>query len=750
MRSDLAAAIGVRARSRNANFFASAFAVIAGALLAAPQGDAATLALGLQHACALTETGTAKCWGNNAYRQLGDGTTTDRLTPVDAAVLTVPVTTLAVGGNHACGLTANGGVKCWGYNRFGQLGNGSTAETPSAVDVAGLQSGVAAIAAGRRHSCALTWAGAVKCWGSNERGQLGDGSTTDSALPVDVVGLDAGIVAIAAGGYGSCAITASGTAKCWGDNANGQLGDGTTDEAHAPVDVVGLAGATALAMGEVHACARLGTGELKCWGVNYAGQLGDGTTNDSFVPVGVQALGAPALAVSLGYDHTCALTSAGAVKCWGNNTEGELGDGTYDERHLPTTVQGLAADVTELATTASPSVTCARLSSGELRCWGFGTHGERGDGIPSQRPLAQGVVGLNQGTLAIAVGDLHACALVAGGAVKCWGDGRFGALGDSMWTPRPTPAVVPDIDAAATISAGQGHTCTSTTAGMALCWGEGGSGQLGNGSYGRFSWPVIVTGMETGTAAFALGSRHSCALTDAGGVKCWGDNMYGQLGGGTDIHSAVPVDVKGLATGVAAIAAGDMHTCVVTTVGSVKCWGYNDMGELGDGTTTTRFTPVDVVQLNAPAVALAAGDGYTCALTDAGAVSCWGAGTVALADVASLGSDVVKIFGGTLHACALMRGGGLKCWGDNHYGQLGDGTFIARASPVDVVGLTSGVVSASASLDATCAVTAEGAARCWGDNALGQLGNGEAGYASTPRTVVGTPFMDLLFRNGFD
>lgn len=367
----------------------ASFVVAATALSASFGARAATLGTGLSHSCALAEEGSVKCWGDNSYHQLGDGTTTGRLVPVDVTALAVPVTTIAVGGNHTCGLTATGGIVCWGANQYGQLGDGTAAETSAAVEVVGLQANVLAIAAGRRHSCALTSAGAVKCWGFNEKGQLGDGGTTDSPLPVDVVGLQSGVVAIAAGGYGTCAVTSAGAAKCWGDNTYGQLGDGTTNQAHAPVDVVGLGtGVAEVSISETHACARSSGGALKCWGTT---PLGDGTENDSAIPVDVQAFGGEAIAVSAGFWHTCALADTGFVKCWGYNDEGDLGDGSQDTRLVPTLTQGLQSGVTDLYT--SYTHTCARLQSNELRCWGFGTSGQLGNGEAGYAITPQSVVG---------------------------------------------------------------------------------------------------------------------------------------------------------------------------------------------------------------------------------------------------------------------------------------------------------------------------------------------------------------------
>jgi alpha-tubulin suppressor-like RCC1 family protein len=277
------------------------------------------------HTCALLSDGTAKCWGRNVNGQLGDGTRTDRVTPVAVLDLTAAVA-IRVGGDHTCALLSDGTAKCWGYNGGGRLGDGSTSDSSVPVVVSGLSNAVAIIPGGY-HTCALLSDGTVKCWGSNDSGQIGDGTTTNRYTPVSVSNLT-GAVTIAVGERHSCVLLSDGIAKCWGNNENGRLGDGTTTNSSIPVSVSNLTSAVAIATGKYSTCALLSDGTAKCWGYNGYGQLGDGTSTDRYIPVSVSNL-TSAVAIGIGYSHSCALLSDGTAKCWGYNGYGQLGDGDY-------------------------------------------------------------------------------------------------------------------------------------------------------------------------------------------------------------------------------------------------------------------------------------------------------------------------------------------------------------------------------------------------------------------------------------
>ena len=328
------------------------------------------LSSGGGHTCGITSSGGVRCWGWNYYGQIGDGTYSERYSPVDVSGLTSGAVSFSAGYMHSCALTNTGGVKCWGINDNGQLGDGTNATSTVPVDVVGLTSGVSSVSSGYAHTCALTNSGGVKCWGRNTEFQLGNSTNVNSASPVDVYGLTSGTIAISTGEYHSCALMATGGVKCWGVNMDGAVG---IEQAASPVpaDVSGLtSGVAAISAGDMHTCALTDSGGVKCWGLNECGQLGDGTTSNSYVPVDVVGLTSGVIAISAGKEFTCAVTNSGGVKCWGWNIVGQLGDGSYSNQYSPVEVSNLTSGIVSVSA-GKAFHTCALTDSNGIKCWGI-------------------------------------------------------------------------------------------------------------------------------------------------------------------------------------------------------------------------------------------------------------------------------------------------------------------------------------------------------------------------------------------
>jgi alpha-tubulin suppressor-like RCC1 family protein len=550
---------------------------------------------------------------------------------------------IATGGWHTCAVTAVGRAQCWGWNVDGQLGRGNTVDSPVAVNVTGLASGVRAVAAGSRHSCALLATGTVKCWGENFYGQLGTGGLFPSSLPVDVPGVS-GLVTVSAGGHHTCGLTAAGGVRCWGNDSWGQLGGNAL-----------TSGIAAVVSGYQHACALTDGGGVKCWGANYRGQLGIGVvSNNVAVPTDVAGLTSGVVAIGAGATHSCAALANGNVRCWGSNDAGQLGNGTTVDAVLPVDVQGIA-NATALALGEGQS--CTLTATGGLKCWGVNPG--NGSAQPAMFPVD--VTGLPGVATMIAGGFQHVCALIENGAAVCWGANAFGALGNGQVGRSASPVDASGVSHAVAIATGADHTCALGADGVVRCWGRNFSGAIGTGDIEDAFLPTPVA-IGASVIAVGAGGYSSCAVTSSGAVRCWG------LVNG--VAELAPADMPGLGSGVVDVEVGNAFGCALTVAGAVKCWGDNTMGQLGNGSTTPSATPVDPIGLSANVVAIGAGDAHACAILSDGSVRCWGAnqaGQVTSSPtwsettpvlVSALGDKALALDLGRAHTC--VRTGGLR------------------------------------------------------------------------------------------
>lgn len=698
-----------------------------------PPPPACSMGLGAggDHSCAIRADGTAWCWGRNDFGQLGDNSTTDRTTPVEVQGL-AGAKQIEAGDQFTCAVDTGGAVWCWGHNDQGQLGDGTMTDAKQPVQVKNV-TGATQIALGQGHACARLGDGSVQCWGYDDDGQLGDGTGVPNRnLAAAVVGLPK-VATIAAGHDETCAIDTGGALYCWGDNNDGQLGVGDTTSRNMPAQVMGLSGVASVAIGTYFACAATTAGAVSCFGLDDQGQLGDGQAagNRKVATPVTTELPTHAVALLAGESHACAVDDAKRLWCWGDNGSGQLGDGTTDRQITP--VRALFSDVAAAA--AGDHHTCVLTTAGGIQCMGDDGRGQLGnarrttEGSPQPVPMLTGIA-------SIAAGGQSTCAVASDGTVTCWGANGNGELGDGTTIDRATPTQVPGAMAIANVAVGRGHTCALGRDGSVTCWGNDTWGQLGDGASNTVRPGVFGTVALSGPAtALALGSRDTCAIVD-GAARCWGDNRYAGLGDGTTNNASTPVAVPGL-SGLTAIASGGAHSCAIDGGGAVSCWGHDDHGQLGDNETTAKVTtPVAVAGVTG-AVEIHAYTSGTCARTGDGSVWCWGRGDNGKAGDGKSSYNnlqavkVVNVSGATQLAvgadmrCALAAGGTVWCWGGNWAGQIGDGTYEDRATAVQVPGLT-GATAIAAGDDHACAVLADSTVECWGDDTRGELGDGVA------------------------
>ncbi|HAZ11617.1 MAG: hypothetical protein A2X86_17995 [Bdellovibrionales bacterium GWA2_49_15] len=765
--------------------------------------------------CALMDDGQAKCWGYTYYGANGyAGYGTQGIDPntMGANLFFVPIgagrtlTKIEGGYYFNCGLMDNGGVKCWGYNGYGQLGQDTTANFGidqggnSLYNMPAIALGQAAtkITVGYLHACAILVDGSVRCWGYNGNGELGRNNTvymgtgagqmaTIAAEPVNLGGSTA--VDISAGEDHTCVILSNGKVRCWGYNAQGQLGVGAVDargneagEMAALTDISFGVGKTAVKItsGGYHSCAILNDGTLRCWGNNAAGQLGYGDTANrgdnpgemgalTPVPLGT---GKTVLDVSALEASTCAILNDNTLRCWGSNNYGQLGLGhtrnvgtgpTDMGDNLPAVDLGPNTIPVKMAKSIGSNDNCIvanRDGTNMIICFGQLLYGQGGNAITSVG-VRNSDLGVNMTPvdLGIPSGQVKKisplyqgyCALLQDDTAKCWGynEPAYRLLGSNS-----TETYVGDL--AKEMGTGLGFV---------------------NAGFG-----VKVTEIKGDGQ-----SPHTCALLDDQSLRCIGYNVYGQLGQDTTANytyfpTTAPINL-GVGRSAVKFATTTYSTCAILDNGELKCWGYNPYGNLGYGDTANRGTgPGNMAALTAIDLGTGrtakdvCGSNYnTCVLLDNDKMKCWGYngyGQLGQEHTNNLGDGpgemgdalpyinlgtgrTVKQLGcGVNYNCALLDNDKVKCWGYNAYGNLGYGNTaykgnivgtMGNALPYVDVGTGRTVTQVVAGYYYTCAVLDNNDVKCWGWNANGQLGLGHSESIGNEQNEMGDNLMPAQF-----
>ena len=729
------------------------------------------LAMGHFMACAMLCDGSLWCWGSLRSHIALPSSSNTRL-PVRIPFeswdkgpgnATASIMQLSAGAHHTCGLFAGGSLYCWGANTNGQIGvnRNSTLEPPCLVITAGRSIPIVQIQMLAYASFAVLEDGSLWAWGENHRGQLGLGYNSDWSAPKrvnssrwDHGGTQTGISVLSGFSFHACAIPQDGSLWCWGHNAAGQLGIGSLENMHSPVRVQpavwgslhGEMPMVDVACGGGHTCALQSNGTVWCWGQIGQGQLGLEAFPNTNQPWPLVVSGAPDGVVSLvaGFRHTCALTAAREVWCWGDTlgqTALQIPEPTWSflPRKALTTNQSTNGENALVRETISSihagyGSTCVMAAHGAVWCWGLGSSGQLGLGETSTSELpvraklpdavsnyaalaAEQASSAAQPVRSVSVGKKHSCAALGDGSLWCWGSGGPGLLGVPpdpardpwvpvkvqvpAWEERGVEAIKVKVEAS--------HACSVMSDASLWCWGANGRGQLGVGS----TVDSVVVPVQVWANRWGLGggqvralsvstqAEGTCALIEDGTVRCWGYGARGRLGSGDEADQSLPHQVApeawGRAPGMQAAVCMDTTEAsgiVLLDDSTVWTWGANFHRHLGVERLTTEFasSPVQVM-----------------------------AGTWGRNDTAE-GISLASVHAGGGHACALLADGSLWCWGLGVGGQLGQNSTVDHSLPVQVASEVWGdrnasvhIVAVNCGTRSTCVLLNTGAVNCWGD-----------------------------------
>ena len=658
---------------------------------------------GLMHTVAIDKEGKVYTWGNNEYGQLGDGMITNSALPIcisdkENELKGKRMVDISAGYGHTVALDEERKVYTWGYNEFGQLGYVTEDNSTEPICISNKENElkgkkIISISAGEAHTVAIDEEGKVYTWGNNEVGQLGDGTTTNSVLPICISDKEnelkgKRIVDISAGYGHTVAIDEEGKAYAWGYNEFGQLGDGTTTNSVLPICISNkeneLKGKKIISIsaGGVHTVAIDEEGKVYTWGNNEVGQLGDGTTTNSVLPICIsdkenELKGKRIVDISAGYGHTVAIDEEGKVCTWGYNKDGQLGDGTTTNSVLPICISDKDNELKGkkiINISAGVVHTVALDEEGKVYTWGDNEVGQLGDGkandivapihIHSAEPICltdkqnelkrmKTVKVVTEKTEVIT----EVISLAESGKIYIWEVGEGTAI-------YALPICISDEDTElkgkriVDISAGKNYTVALDEEGKVYACGNNEDGQLGDGTTTNSPLTICISDKENELKgkkiiSISAGGRYTVALDEEGKVYTWGYNYDGQLGDGTTTNSVLPIcisdkenELKGKR--IVNISAGYGHTVAIDEEGKVYTWGGNYYGQLGDGTKNDSKVPICISDK----------------------------------ENELKGKKIISISAGGSHTVALDEEGKVYTWGGNYVGQLGDGTFDRSTKPI--------------------------------------------------------------------
>ena len=641
---------------------------------------------------------------------------------------------LVIGRRHSCAIAAGGTLYCWGANDRGQLGDGTTIGRSQPMRVSGLE-GVEQVVLGDAHTCARRKDGSVWCWGDNSAGELGDGKREPRAAPRQVPGIRK-VRRVYGGACQTWAVTEAGETWGWGCNDSGQLGAPTAKEPK-PQRLERLDGAQVVHFSHAfggEACALWRDRSASCWHWGRVAKRARSKALDGLE--GVEQ-------VAFAYAHACARFADGTARCWGANQAGQLGDGTRKERTGPVE---LASTGRVEQVVAGDGYGCARIEDGRVLCWGRNDLGQTGGSGPEDKLVPAPVDGIAHAT-GMATDRGRTCAVLQDGRVGCWGRGISSESKPVVWMEAMQGAV-------SLVTSNHGVICSLHGEGGAACLGDDESGQLGTGrSLQRFE-PSQVVGVQGAVRVWAS-ARNACSLDEDGVLWCWGSDQWKAFPKNVGTRSRAirmgsnVLDASLSMRGIYALVGGsDAGTPDVLAGGTL-------LHDHGSGASAQRAYPQPVPGLE-KTTRIAAGVKHACARKADGTVACWGDNTYGqLGDgsprsakrpvPALIQGPVSQLASGAFHACALRESGAAICWGINDNGQCGPGPtwtcntdgkiFACLRRPRRVIGVQDAIALGAGQWH-TCALLRSGGVSCWGANKVGQLGDGTTAERPEPKPVL--------------
>lgn len=643
-------------------------------------------------------------------------------------------------------ILSDGSLWAWGTNGLGQFGDGTVVSHTEPYQI-GKFSQWRSIAPGLQHTAAVRVDGTLWTWGTNSSGQLGNGTKVASLLPVQI-STDTTWVSVHSGAFFSLARRRDGSLWAWGTNSQGQLGDGTVQDRLTPTRIGGSASWMKIATGWNSILAIRTDGTLWGWGSNFYGNLGFGLyVNDNIKTPTQVGTASNWIDISADVSHSVGVRADGSLWSWGNNLFGQLGNGTTSQQYV-TVPQRVGTGNNWATAAAGERYTLAIQQDGTM--WGFGdnTLGQLGDGTDFSR-LTPTQIGSIKTWTSVSAGSTHAVATRTDGSVWAWGPNSVGQVGSTaiIALASPLPRQVGITTNWAKVCTGNGQTLALRTDGSLWAWGMTSYGITGQVLYHNQDVPIQIGGSNM-WRRISLGRMHAVALQQDSTLWTWGINQYGQLGNGLVGTSATVVPTQvGTSHSWVMIAAGNGHTVALRRDGTLWAWGLNSEGQLGDGTTVTRLSPVLIPRpakaaLNSVWTHVAVGDDFTLALRSDNTLWAWGRNsyyqlgdntsiTRLLPTQIGLEKTWAKLAGGAFHAEAIRQNGELWGWGENAQGQVGSSTVAAQPEPIQV-GTSTNWLQVAASDYNTAAVRSDGTLWTWGSGANRQLGDGSTGNRRAP------------------